>query len=103
MRIRLPEHRPTHSPRAARSLADAIANNKRTKLFDVRLGFQNIGEPMGERVTKGQVLTVTSDTFGSRAVAGRSPFDGIVIGVVRNPVVSRGDALAHVAEVEPCA
>ena len=36
----------------AESLADAIANNKRTKLFDIRLGFQNINEPMGPRVTR---------------------------------------------------
>ena len=35
------------------SLADAIANNKRTKLFDIRLGFQNISEPIGPRVTSG--------------------------------------------------
>lgn len=36
----------------ANALAAAIANNKRTKLFDIRLGFQNISEPMGPRVTK---------------------------------------------------
>jgi len=36
----------------ANSLASAIANNKRTKLFDIRLGFQNISEPLGPRVTK---------------------------------------------------
>lgn len=36
----------------ANALAQAIAHNKRTKLFDIRLGFQNIGEPEGARVTK---------------------------------------------------
>ena len=35
-----------------RRLAAAIANNKRTKLYDIRLGFQNISDPMGARVTK---------------------------------------------------
>ena len=36
----------------ANALAQAIAHNKRTKLFDIRLGFQNISDPAGARVTK---------------------------------------------------
>lgn len=36
----------------AGALAAAIANNKRCKLFDIRLGFQNISEPMADRVSK---------------------------------------------------
>ena len=36
----------------AEALAQAIAHNKRTKLFDIRLGFQNISEADGPRVTK---------------------------------------------------
>ena len=35
----------------ANALAQAIAHNKRTKLFDIRLGYQNISDPTGERVT----------------------------------------------------
>ena len=34
----------------ANALAQAIAHNKRTKLFDIRLGFQNISDPAGARV-----------------------------------------------------
>jgi len=36
----------------ANALAEAIGNNKRTKLFDIRLGFQNMDNPEGARVTK---------------------------------------------------
>jgi len=35
-----------------RRLAAAIANNKRTKLYDIRLGYQNIHDPLAARVTK---------------------------------------------------
>lgn len=36
----------------AAALAEAITNNKRTCLFDLRLGFQNINDPDAPRVTK---------------------------------------------------
>ena len=36
----------------AGALATAIANNKRCKLFDIRLGFQSIADPTAPRVSK---------------------------------------------------
>lgn len=36
----------------AHSLASALSNNKRSKLFDIRLGYQNSHDPFAQRVTK---------------------------------------------------
>jgi len=62
----------------ANALADAIANNKRTKLFDVRLGFQNISEPMGERVTKEggkRAIEEAGKTLGRKVECILAPLD----------------------------
>jgi Ran GTPase-activating protein (RanGAP) involved in mRNA processing and transport len=53
----------------ANALAGAIANNKRTKLFDIRLGFQNISDPAGPRVTKEggkAAITAAGATLGRK-------------------------------------
>jgi predicted deacylase len=54
---------------------------------------------LGERVPARHVLGILSDAFGEREVLVRSPYAGIVIGLQQNPLVTRGDAVAHVAVV----
>jgi hypothetical protein len=41
-----------------------------------------------------------ADPFGSREVEVRSDKGGIIVGRTNLPVVNRGDALFHIAEVE---
>ena len=54
----------------------------------------------GERVQRGTFLAEIGDAFGIRAAVAKSRVDGVVVGLSRNPVVSRGDAIVHVAEVD---
>jgi len=61
----------------AQALAEAIAHNKRTKLFDIRLGFQNIDEPMGLRVTKEgkSAIVAAGATLGRKVECILAPLD----------------------------
>lgn len=54
---------------------------------------------LGETVRERQVLGMLSDPFGREIKRVRAGVPGIVVGVNRNPVVSRGDALLHVASL----
>ncbi|MBS1723273.1 MAG: succinylglutamate desuccinylase/aspartoacylase family protein [Armatimonadetes bacterium] len=54
----------------------------------------------GDRVKKGEILGVTMDIYGRARSKNIAPFDGMVIGMVCNPLVSRGDAVLHVAQAE---
>jgi len=55
---------------------------------------------LGRRVLAGQRLGVVSDPVGLAGEPVVAPHDGIVIGHRRLPLVSRGDALVHVATFE---
>ncbi len=66
-----------------------------------RGGFCEILVEPGESVTKGQVVARLFDAAGSPDVQLKSQHEGIVIGVSKDGLVNRGDALIHVAEVAP--
>ncbi len=55
---------------------------------------------LGRRVQEGQRLGVVSDPVGVAEEPVMAAHDGIVIGLRRLPLVSRGDALVHVATFE---
>ena len=55
---------------------------------------------LGQRVTRGTVLGVISDTFGETEVEVTAAFGGIVIGRTNLPLVHQGEALFHVARFE---
>jgi len=62
----------------AKALAEAIANNKRTKLFDIRLGFQWIHDPYHERVTKEvgkEAIMAAGKTLGRKVECILAPLD----------------------------
>lgn len=65
-----------------------------------RSGLMRVDVELGARVTKNGRIGVISDIYGEQRVPIRSPFDGMVIGMQLNPMVHRGDALVHVAELE---
>lgn len=65
-----------------------------------RSGLMRVGVDVGDRVRKNDRLGMISDIYGEQRVPIRSPMEGIVIGMQLNPMVHRGDALVHVAELE---
>ncbi len=54
----------------------------------------------GDRVKKGEVLGRVMDVFGRQRAKVVAPWDGMVVGMVVNPQVTRGDGLLHLARHE---
>ncbi len=65
-----------------------------------RGGLLRLESELGEEVEKRQVLGNFSDIYGRRNLAVRAPFDGLLIGMNRSPLINQGDALFHVAAAE---
>jgi hypothetical protein len=64
-----------------------------------RSGILHLTVGLGDRVERRQVLGSIDDAFGNAVAAVRASRDGLVIGVTRSPLVNRGDAVAHLAEI----
>jgi predicted deacylase len=58
---------------------------------------------LGAAVHKGKRLATVGDPFGDHEVDVIAPCDGIVVGRSNIPLVYEGDALFHIARVEPTA
>jgi predicted deacylase len=56
---------------------------------------------LGQVVTDDERLGGLSDSFGRRLRLVRANRAGVVIGRTEAPLVNRGDALIHIAEIEP--
>jgi predicted deacylase len=54
----------------------------------------------GDHVEKGQRLGEIRDAIGGRPTTVRAPETGIAIGVTRDPVVNRGEALVNVGVLD---
>jgi predicted deacylase len=63
-----------------------------------RSGIVRIDVRPGQAVDRGQVLGVIGDALGERPSAVRATTPGVVLGYTRNPIVSQGDALVHIAD-----
>jgi predicted deacylase len=57
----------------------------------------------GQRVTKGDVLGIIADAVGDSRATMKAPFGAVVIGHTQHPLVNRGDALWHLANLDPAA
>lgn len=66
-----------------------------------RSGVTSMAADLGDRVDKGDLLAVVHDSLGHRLSRARAPFDGVVIGRRQHPLVHQGDAVVHVAQIEP--
>lgn len=55
---------------------------------------------LGNRIRKGARLASVSDAFGRHNIYIVAPSEGIVIGLSRNPLVNKGDAVYHIATFE---
>ena len=63
-------------------------------------GIVLLDSSLGDRVEKGDILGIIHDSVGNRLNRLRSPGEGIVIGRVQHPLVNKGDAVIHIAEVD---
>lgn len=66
-----------------------------------RSGFSRIHVGLGEEVVEGQKLATITDSVGKKETPVRARGPGIVICILRTALVHRGDALVHVATVDP--
>ena len=73
---------------------------KRTWIRARRSGILRLQVGLGETVRKGQVLGSIEEVLGAASVSVACQHEGVIIGHTSNPLVYRGDAIAHVA-VEP--
>lgn len=65
-----------------------------------RSGLLHAAVGLGDRVKKGQPIGRITDIFGDVRARPKAASAGVVIGMTLNPLVNRGDALVHLAEVE---
>jgi predicted deacylase len=63
-----------------------------------RSGIVRIDVYPGQRVERGEVLGIIAGALGDRPSLVRASTPGIVLGYSRNPMVSQGDALVHLAD-----
>lgn len=64
-----------------------------------RAGILRLDVDLGARTTAKQVLGIIADPFGTSETRILAPGEGVVIGLTRNPVVHRGDAVLHVGQL----
>ncbi len=49
------------------------------------------------------MLGIIADAVGDSRATMKAPFDAVVIGHTQHPLVNRGDALWHLADLDPAA
>jgi len=64
-----------------------------------RSGLFRLSTELGAEVARDAELGVIADAHGHARGVVRAPIAGVVIGLTRNPLVSQGDALIHIADV----
>ncbi len=66
-----------------------------------RSGIALLGVGIGDSVTKGQVIGDIHDSVGVRLSRITASHDGLIIGQIQHPLVNQGDAIVHIAQLEP--
>ncbi|MEZ6197854.1 MAG: M14 family metallopeptidase [Planctomycetota bacterium] len=65
-----------------------------------RAGVLRLTAKEGDAIKRGQVLGIIADPLGMDGVSVVAPFDGIIVGLTRNPIVHGGDAVVHVGRTK---
>jgi predicted deacylase len=65
-----------------------------------RSGIVRIDVYPGQVVQAGEPVGVLADALGAWSRPVRAPVTGVVLGYTRNPIVSQGDALVHLADLD---
>ena len=63
-------------------------------------GILHLHAALGDEVRKGEPLATIHDAFGKRLSRVSTRAGGMIAGLTQRPLVNRGDAIAHIAEVE---
>jgi len=87
------------APRSHGRGAESLELRSSTWIRATRAGVLRLDVDLGARTSPRQALGVISDPYGEQEVPLLAPSDGVVIGLTRNPVVHRGDAVVHVGSV----
>jgi len=87
-----------HAPKPPRA---PRVSRKSTWVRSMRTGFCELTTKLGAEVRQGQELAVIFNALSPGGTSLRSKTDGVVIGLLKTPLVHRGDAIAHIAEVAP--
>jgi len=66
-----------------------------------RTGLLQLDAALGQQVDQGERLGMLSDSFGRTVQLVRADRPGLVIGRTTTPLVNNGDALIHIASLEP--
>ncbi|MGK0424716.1 MAG: putative deacylase [Ilumatobacter sp.] len=66
-----------------------------------RTGLVQLHAKLGEYVEKGSPLITIHDSVGRRLGSTKAPTSGIVIGHTQQPLVNQGDAIVHIARLDP--
>lgn len=78
-----------------------VRSSRSTWVRARRSGVTSMQVALGQAVGHGDLLAVVHDSLGRRLSRPRAPFDGVVIGLRQHPLVHQGDALVHIARIDP--
>lgn len=79
--------------------SEPVLSRRTSWMRATRSGILRLQVDRGDRVSAGQALAAIFDPFGKKLGSVRSRLGGVVIGHTQHPLVNKGDAVAHVAEV----
>jgi predicted deacylase len=65
-----------------------------------RTGFCEMSAKLGDQVEQGQELAVIFNALTPEGTSVKAKMAGVVIGLLKTPLVHRGDAIAHVARID---
>ncbi len=82
--------------RAATETSEPVAVRTSSWVRARRSGICVLRTRLGARVDKGEVLGEIRDALGGRPTMVRASHSGTIIGMSRDPVVNRGEALVHI-------
>ena len=81
--------------------AGPVSSHRQKWVRAQRGGIVHMQVELGERVVNKQQVAIISDPMGERESLIRSPGEGYVIGGITNPLVNQGDAVLHIAFIDP--
>ena len=64
-------------------------------------GILELKVDLGQPLRRGQAISVNTNPFGRERASSRRPAPAIVLGLTQLPLVHPGDAICHVARVDP--
>jgi predicted deacylase len=97
--LRVLQHVGVYTGEVERGVAPAISPRS-SWVRTTRSGVVHTTEPLGAWVTKGQVVGRVYNPSGTLLSSIKSRHDGVVIGLAQHPLLNRGEAVCHIAEMD---